>query len=164
MLFEKYHSAMPFVGETFEDAANTAARKGVITTLLGRKRRFDLWEPRKWGIKKMDDPALPRELAEATWGKLLRRAYTHKGLNAAMQGGAADIMKTSMVQIWDAGICNVLGAPLLTVHDELDWSAPPTTEAAQALAESQRIMETCVSLRVPLRAEREDGANWGNLK
>jgi len=50
------------------------------------------------------------------------------------------------------------------VHDEFGFSAPATPEADAALVECRRIMETCVQLRVPLRAEREEGLNWGSLE
>lgn len=161
-LFEQYHSTLPFVKDTFNAASQMATRRGYTKTLLGRRRRFELWEPRQWD-KSAD--ACSKEAAEAAWGKAgIRRAYTHASLNSVMQGGAADIMKKAMVDIWQSGICDVLGAPLLTVHDELDWSAPPTLEADEALRESQRIMEHCVTLRVPLRAEREEGPNWGQLE
>lgn len=159
-LFEMYHKTMPFVKETFDAAERMAKTRGYITTLLGRRRRFDLWHPRQWNP---DAAALPHAEALAAYGQV-KRAHTHKGLNGVMQGGAADIMKKAMVKIWKAGICKVLGAPLVDVHDELGWSAPVTPEADEALCESQHIMETCVTLRVPLRAEREEGPNWGNLE
>lgn len=160
-LFEQYHTTLPFVKATFDAASQAAAQRGYTKTLLGRRRRFELWEPRQWD---KDSEACSKEAAEAAWGKGIRRAYTHKALNSILQGSAADIMKKAMVDIWQSGVCDVLGAPLLTVHDELDWSAPATPEADEALRESQRIMEQCVTLRVPLRAEREEGPNWGNLE
>ncbi|MHB1099498.1 MAG: DNA polymerase [Burkholderiales bacterium] len=160
-LFEQYHKTLPFVKETFDAASQMAAQRGYTRTLLGRRRRFELWEPRQWD---KDAEACGKEAATAAWGNSIRRAYTHKALNSILQGGAADIMKKAMVDIWRAGICNVLGAPLVTVHDELGWSAPTTPEADEALAEAHRIMETCVTLRVPLRAEREEGPSWGQLE
>lgn len=160
-LFEQYHKTLPFVKETFDAASQMAGQRGYTRTLLGRRRRFELWEPRQWD---KDAEACGKEAATAAWGNSIRRAYTHKALNSILQGGAADIMKKAMVDIWNAGICNVLGAPLVTVHDELGWSAAHTREADEALRECGRIMETCVTLRVPLRAEREEGPNWGNLE
>jgi len=160
-LFEQYHRLLPFVKETFDAAAQIASQRGYIRTLLGRRRRFELWEPRQWD---KDAEACGKEAATAAWGKDIRRAHTHKALNSILQGGAADIMKKAMVDIWRSGVCKVLGAPLVTVHDELGWSAAYTPEADEALAETHRIMETCVTLRVPLRAEREEGPSWGQLE
>jgi DNA polymerase I-like protein with 3'-5' exonuclease and polymerase domains len=160
-LFEQYHTTLPFVKSTFDAASQMAAQRGYTRTLLGRRRRFELWEPRQWD---KDAEACGKEAATAAWGVGIRRAYTHKALNSILQGGAADIMKQAMVDIWKAGVCKVLGAPLVTVHDELGWSAADTPQAQEALAECQRIMETCVTLRVPLRAEREEGPSWGQLE
>lgn len=93
-------------------------------------------------------------------------AFCHTGLNALLQGGAADIMKRAMLDIWNAGICDVLGAPLLTVHDELNWSIPRTPEAREAFRESVRIMEAVYRdrLTIPLLVEFETGANWAECK
>jgi len=74
-------------------------------------------------------------------------------------------MKIAMVDIWEtAGIIDTLGAPLLTVHDELNWSVPKTTEAHQAHDEAKRIMENCVLLNLPLTCDSNHGDNWGEAK
>jgi len=168
-IFEKYHSKLPFVKETFKAVSKTAEKRGYIHTTLGRRRRFHLYEPRAWtAVKQMreaSEPALEHAAAVEKWGEdQIRRAYTHKALNGLLQGGAADIMKKAMVDIWEAGICDVLGAPLLTVHDELDWSVPRTKEAHEAHDAAVRIMETCVELRVPLRCDVECGPDWGHVQ
>ncbi len=133
-ILDIYFSKVPFVKKTYDEASRAAKNRGYIKTLLGRRARFPNGE------------------------------YTHKALNRHLQGGAADIMKTAMVDIWESGICDVLGAPLLTVHDELDWSVPRTDEAEEAMAECKHIMETCVKLKVPLVAEEERGLNWATCK
>jgi DNA polymerase-1 len=95
------------------------------------------------------------------WGAVnIKRAKCYTAPNACFQGSAADAMKKSMVEIWEAGICDVLGAPLLTVHDELNWSVPQTPEARQAHDEALKIMENCVKLRIPLKVDTGSGANW----
>lgn len=153
----------PYILDIFDKAAKRAERQGVITTLLGRRARFPLWESRNWK-ESQDDGAMSEEAAREKYQNRIRRAWTHKALNRLAQGSAADVMKKGMLDIWKAGICKVLGAPKLTVHDELDFSKPRTREGDEAAAEAQRLMEQCVSLRVPLRAEREEGPNWGNLE
>ena len=160
-LFEQYHALLPFAKGAYSKAEQVASQRGYITTLLGRRRRFNLWEPRAYG--EQDGQALPREAAAAKWGVGIRRAYTHKALNALLQGSAADIMKKALAQYWASAGRNALGAPLAIVHDEFAFSAPRTSEARRALAEVHHIMENCVTLRVPLRAEREEGPNWGAL-
>ena len=162
-MFSTYHQALPFVAQARKDAMNEASSNGFITTLLGRRRRFDLWEPRRndtgsWAL------GLPLDQATAKWGPKLRRAYTHKALNGEIQGSAADLMKEAMRQVWESGAMEVLGCPLLTVHDELDFSAPRDKEGRAAIAEVKDIMENCVKLSIPIIAEHSHGTNWGSAK
>jgi DNA polymerase I-like protein with 3'-5' exonuclease and polymerase domains len=69
-------------------------------------------------------------------------------------------MKVAMVEIWEAGICDVLGAPLLTVHDELNWSVPNTPEGLEAHAEAVTIMNRSRGLCIPMMTDVGQGANW----
>lgn len=133
-LYEAYHSSLPAVKKTYDSAARLARRRGYVKTLLGRRRHFKDGEG------------------------------AHKALNSILQGTAADIMKKAMRDIYKAGICSVLGAPHITVHDELDWSDPGTAASAEAFREAEHIMETCVQMRVPLLVSVSQGANWGEAK
>jgi DNA polymerase I-like protein with 3'-5' exonuclease and polymerase domains len=58
----------------------------------------------------------------------------------------------------------VLGPPLITLHDELDWSAPDTKAGREALAEVRNIMESVVELSIKLTVDFKIGANWGASK
>ena len=156
---QRYFDEAPFVKYTFDWVSRVAANRGYIRSIGGRIHRFPYWEP----IGKWNEGYLPRAEAEEKWGKRIRRARTHKALNALLQGSAADIMKMAMAQIWESGVCDVLGAPHLTVHDELDFSMPDTPEGRDAILEVKRIMETCVKLNVPLVADVEIGPDWANI-
>lgn len=159
-IFKKYHAELPFVKQTFNAIMRSAQTRGRITTILGRRRRFETWEPKDYE-KAKDVDALGRDEAVEKWGVVnIKRAKCHTAANALFQGSAADAMKKSMVEIWEAGICDVLGAPLLTVHDELNWSVPRTPEAEQAHMEAVQIMTDCVTLRIPLKVDSGSGANW----
>jgi DNA polymerase-1 len=92
------------------------------------------------------------------------RGFTHKALNALAQGGNADLMKEAMVKAWEAGVFNVLGPALLTVHDELGLSVPRTREADEAFTELKYIMENVRKLSVPLVAEGGLGSSWGEIE
>lgn len=159
-LFAAYHSAAPFAKATMDACSEEARLTGVITTILGRKSRFDLWEPASWGNGD-DTIALPYEKAILQWGNI-RRAYTHKALNRRLQGSAADMMKMAMVRCWKEGIFDATGVPRLTVHDELDFSDPGGRD--EAFREMRRVLESAIKLRIPVRADCDIGPDWGHVK
>ena len=109
-LFRTYHDKVPFVKMLMESVMRRAQDKGRVRTLLGRRCRFNLWEPNQFGIHK----ALNHEDALAEHGPGIRRAFTYKALNRLIQGSSADQTKKAMVDCYDAGL-----TPMLTVHDEL---------------------------------------------
>ena len=101
-------------------------------------------------------------MAIEKWGAV-RRAYTHKALNRILQGSAADINKMAMVKMVEEGVTGSIGVPLMTVHDELVWTAPGTKEGIEALEHAGRIM--CgFDLKIPLAIDDERGENWGSVK
>tara|TARA_Y100000310_G_scaffold110569_1_gene108931 strand:+ start:15379 stop:17220 length:1842 start_codon:yes stop_codon:yes gene_type:complete len=157
-LFNQYHNKVPFVRELSRQVSNVAGSRGYIKTLLGRKRRFDLWEPRdSWGEKAYS-------LAEAYSHypkQELKRAYTHTALNALIQGSSADITKSAMIKIYEAGLLDEIDLKL-TIHDELDFSIPWNKQ--KCFEEALQSMKTCVKLNVPLKVDVEKGDNWGNAK
>lgn len=148
-LFDQYHARVPFVKQLFDRTEATARKEGYVKTMFGRRRRFPwLWEGKPvWKVPP---------------GRFAKRGYTHKALNAVLQGTAADIMKIAMVEIWESGVCDEVGCPLLTVHDELDWSA--LADARAEMDKVRDIMSNCVTLNVPLLVEEETGPNWGALQ
>ena len=157
-LFNKYHSKVPFVKELSKQVSHVASSRGYIKTLLGRKRRFDLWEPRdSWGEK-----AVPLSEAYEKYPKQeLKRAMTHTGLNALIQGSSADITKAAMLKIWDSGLMDEIDIKL-TIHDELDFSVPHNKQ--KCLDEAIQIMKNAVKLEVPLKVDVEKGDSWGTAK
>ena len=150
-LFAIYHNKVPFVKELADYTVNRAARKGIIRTLLGRKCRFDLWEPAKYGVWR------PQTYQEAfnEHGASIKRAFTYKALNKLVQGSAADQTKAAMVALWEEGI-----TPMIQVHDELDVSVESEAQAKR-IAE---LMQDCVELEVPSIIDAEFGPNWGEAK
>lgn len=160
-----YHDAVPFVRQTYKAAQNMAASRGYIKTVLGRRRRFDMWGPR-WGYATGDGPqALPYEAAGATWGyRYIQRQNTNKALNALLQGSAADLMKKAMAEMHKAGVQKYLGVMLLTCHDETGQSSDGSKAAREAMRETKHIMENCIKLTVPILAEQSTGKSWGACK
>lgn len=152
-LFNEYHDKVPFVRALSDEVTKIAGHRGKIRTLLGRRCRFDKWEPTTFGVNK----ALPHDEAVAHYGPgvPLKRAFTYKALNRLIQGSAADQTKKAMVDLYDAGIL-----PMVQIHDELAISVG-SKEQAQAIRE---IMSTGVELRVPSVVDAEIGPSWGEAK
>jgi DNA polymerase I-like protein with 3'-5' exonuclease and polymerase domains len=69
-LFRLYHDKVPFVKMLMESVMRRAQDKGRVRTLLGRRCRFNLWEPNQFGIHK----ALNHEDALAEHGPGIKRA------------------------------------------------------------------------------------------
>ena len=150
-LFRTYHDKVPFVKMLMESVMRRAQDRGRVRTLLGRRCRFNLWEPNQFGIHK----ALSHEEALTEHGPGIKRAYTYKALNKLIQGSAADMTKKAMVDLYKEGII-----PHIQVHDELDISVE-SPEHAQKIKD---IMENAVDLEVPNKVDYESGSNWGQIK
>lgn len=156
-LFAAYHKGVPFAKATMDATAKEALHTGTISTILNRKSRFDMWEPLQWDS---NTRPMPYDKAILHYGQI-RRAFTHKALNRRLQGSAADLMKKAMLKCWQDGIFDETGVPRLTVHDELDFSDPGGKD--EAFKEMQRIMETAIPLKIPVKADGEIGPDWGNV-
>jgi DNA polymerase I-like protein with 3'-5' exonuclease and polymerase domains len=133
-----------------EQATRRAEHVGYLRTLLGRKCRFDLWEPRAFGIHK----ALPRWEAENEYGQYLKRAWTYKALNRLIQGSSADMTKKAMVDLYEEGILSHI-----QVHDELNFSIENEKQEKRI----KEIMEQTVELKVPLKVDIKVGPSWGEI-
>jgi DNA polymerase I-like protein with 3'-5' exonuclease and polymerase domains len=152
-LFSIYHDKVPFVKELTSRVSSIADSRGVIRTLLGRRCRFDKWEPRAFGSNK----AYPHDEARQVYGDttLLKRAFTYKALNRLIQGSAADQTKKAMVDLYDAGIL-----PMIQIHDELALSVSSRQQALTIMD----VMQGCVELSVPSVVDAELGPSWGEAK
>ncbi|EKO3944897.1 DNA polymerase I [Vibrio fluvialis] len=134
--FERYPGVMQYM----EDTRSTAAERGYVETLFGRRLH----------------------LPEITSRNGMRRkAAERAAINAPMQGTAADIIKKAMLLVdeWieaeGAGRVKLL----MQVHDELVFEVE---ESALSEIESkvQKLMESAAELKVPLVAEAGHGDNW----
>tara|TARA_R100000808_G_scaffold4154_2_gene13840 strand:+ start:17776 stop:19668 length:1893 start_codon:yes stop_codon:yes gene_type:complete len=155
-LIKQYHERVPFVKGLMIGVMNHLNERdssGIVHSILGRKCRFNLFEPDKFEMNK----ALPFEEAIQKYGKTtrLKRAFTYKALNRLIQASAADQTKKSMVDIYNAGLL-----PLIQIHDEIAISVKDL-EAAKKVA---RIMEDAIQLTVPSLCDVEVGPSWGEAK
>ena len=150
-LFNQYHENVPFVRELMNRTSHHAQMSGSIGTLLGRRCRFNKWEPNQFGMHKPMD----LEEAERTYGRgRIRRAFTYKALNKLIQGSAADMTKKAMLDLYKEGII-----PHIQIHDELDISVESEDQANKII----EIMENAVTLAVPNKVDYESGETWGDI-
>ncbi len=134
-LLETYNERVPFLRSLSDKAMNRASSTGIIRTWLGRKCRFDMYEPVSYGYNK----ALPMEEAIDEYGGKgrVRRAFTYKALNRLIQGSS-----------------------MLTVHDELCFNIKKQEEVEKI----KDIMSNCVpNLKIPFEVDAELGENWGEV-
>ena len=150
-LFNQYHENVPFVRELMNRTSQHAQLSGSIGTLLGRRCRFNKWEPNTFG---MHTP-MTLEEAERTYGRgRIKRAFTYKALNKLIQGSAADMTKKAMLDLYNEGII-----PHIQIHDELDISVESEEQAKKII----EIMENAVTLAVPNKVDYESGNSWGDI-
>ena len=157
-VIKDYHAGSPFIKGIMDKCSNLAGERGYIKTILGRRCRFDWWEPTN-KIHRIV-PIRGREAAEQAfeqrgWGKGARRAYTHKALNRLIQGSAADQTKKAMLEMYKEGII-----PLNQMHDELDISC----SEEKMWRRCAEIMRDVVPLIVPVLVDCEFGINWGDAR
>tara|TARA_R110002020_G_scaffold73728_3_gene189118 strand:+ start:8506 stop:10413 length:1908 start_codon:yes stop_codon:yes gene_type:complete len=149
-LLDTYNQKVPFVKALATRVSNFAQEKGMIRTHSGRKCRFDMWEPKGFGVKR----ALPMDKAIKEYQNI-QRAFTYKALNRLIQGSSADQTKKAMVNCYSEGLC-----PMLTVHDELCFNI----KNEQEIEKIKEIMTTCIpDLNVPFEVDVELGNNWGEV-
>jgi DNA polymerase-1 len=127
---DTYFEAFPEVRRLMTLASKTATERGYVHTMLGRRSRF---------------PNAQR---------------THKALNAAVQGTAADLNKMALVELYAER--KRLGVKMrLTIHDEIladvadEFAARKVTE----LLDRQRI-----PMRVPILWDTRTAKNWAGCK
>jgi len=150
-LFNQYHENVPFVKDLMTMTSTQAQFSGSIGTLLGRRCRFNKWEPNTFG---MHTP-MSLEEAERTYGRgRIKRAFTYKALNKLIQGSAADMTKKAMLDLYNEGII-----PHIQIHDELDISIESEEQAKKII----EIMENAVKLAVPNKVDYEYGNTWGEI-
>tara|TARA_Y100000310_G_scaffold48904_1_gene45230 strand:+ start:1113 stop:3065 length:1953 start_codon:yes stop_codon:yes gene_type:complete len=182
-LFDKYHSRVPFVKDLMNNTSKDSRLEGCITTLLGRKCRFNTWELNEYtpgvirpamtkaeaeaaSVIKQFDTEKKRnkyklELGEITEEEIknrirpnVRRAYTYKALNKLIQGSAADMTKKAMLDLYNEKII-----PHIQIHDELDISVESKEHANKII----EIMQNAVKLNIPNKVDYESGENWGDI-
>jgi len=141
---DAYFAGFPSVRAFIDGIVESGRQTGVVKTMFGRRRLV---------------PDLNNRNGQ------VRNAAERAAVNMPIQGSAADILKKAMIDV-HAALPSVAGGRarmILTVHDELLFEAPE--EAADETAAAVRqLMESAVSLKVPLTVDVGVGENWKEAK
>lgn len=154
-LLKIYHEGVPYVKKLESRCIEIIQAQGFIRTVLGRKRRFNKWEPRDWELKRKSQAVANYQLAREMWGVDIERADAHKALNAICQGSAADQTKQAIVNLDAEGL-----TPQIQVYDELGQTIWNDKDAWRI----KEIMETAIKFEIPHIADPEVGPSWGETK
>ena len=142
-ILDAYFASFPNVKSFMETTVKEARARGYTTTLMGRRRLLPELSSDNFRIRQMGE----------------RMAQ-----NAPVQGGAADVFKLAMVNL-DAELeeRGMRSRMVMTVHDEVVLEVPfDEHDAAAELV--KRVMETVVSLEVPLKVDIAFGSTWADTK
>ena len=139
----RYFDRYPGVRKYMNDTVKMARKQGQVTTILGRRRLIPEIRSR---IKSI------REFAERT------------AINTPIQGSAADIIKLAMLRVHEYLENNGLRSKmLLQVHDELVLEVPDD-ELDRVKKAVSGIMESAITLSVPLTVNISCGKNWAEMR
>jgi DNA polymerase-1 len=138
--FKTYSGVRSFIHNLIRQTEET----GYASTILGRRRYIR---------------AINSE------NKTEKAAAERVAVNTPIQGSAADIVKTAMINLDRALSATATASParlLLQVHDELIFECPK--DAAKETAELiKKEMENAVRLNIPLKVSVESGKSWGDF-
>ena len=136
--FNTYSGVRLFI----ENTIKKTEQQGYVTTISGRRRYIPTINSRN---------------------KTEKSAAERIAVNTPIQGSAADIVKTAMLNL-DKRLKseNSNARLLLQVHDELILECPKD-ECAAAAAIVKTEMEQAASLSIPLRVSVEIGSRWGDF-
>ena len=186
-LFEKYHSRVPFVKDLMNNTSRDSQRNGYITTLLGRKCRFNSWEVNEYNPGVLT-PAMTK--AEAESESLSKQAEEVKKRNeyklelkeiteeevekeieklrprirrAFTYKALNKLIQGSAADMTKKAMLDLYEEkiiPHIQIHDELDISVEKGSDQHKKIIE---IMEKAVKLHVPNKVDYESGENWGDI-
>jgi DNA polymerase I len=136
---QAYFARYPKVRGFIEDTVAQARESGVVRTLLGRLRRLPDLRAKNFQVR-----------AEAE----------RQAMNTPVQGSAADLIKKAMLDLQAAlDARGMQTRQILQIHDELLLEVPES-EAADARALVRTVMESAMTLDVPLVVDARLGRNW----
>ena len=139
VIIDNYYNSYPSLKEFMTNQINYARENGFVKTLVGRKRFLTDINSRNG---------------------MIRSSAERNAINTPVQGSAADIIKLSMIKIFNDLNSKFMKTKLiLQVHDELVFEAPQD-EIEQAKKIIIDNMENAYKLEVPLTVDIGIGENW----
>ena len=139
VIIDNYYNSYPSLKEFMTNQINYARENGFVKTLVGRKRFLNDINSRNG---------------------MIRSSAERNAINTPVQGSAADIIKLSMIKIFNDLNSKFMKTKLiLQVHDELVFEAPQN-EVEQAKKIIIDNMENAYKLEVPLTVDIGVGENW----
>lgn len=135
--------AMPRVERFINESKRKIARAGYAETHYGRRILYpDVKDHRRWVVEKAQ----------------------REGMNAIIQGTAADVMKMILSKIWvekeRRGLRSTFWA---VVHDEVDMEVPDS-EVAEMAKLIEKVGPSVFDGPVPLTMKVGSGPSWGDAK
>jgi len=138
---DSYFEAFKSVKDYLKSIEDFAHINGYIKTLLNRKRLFDF------------------DSANA----MIKAAYLREAVNTLFQGSAADLIKLSMIKIYEKYKNNNNMRMLLQIHDELIFEVKEEF-IEEITRDLKEIMENVYKLNIPLKVSVSIGNSWQELK
>jgi len=140
---EQYLDKYKGIKNFMHDIVEEAKEKGFVETIYHRRRYVP-------------------ELKSNNY--MVRQFGSRVAMNTPIQGTAADIMKIAMINIYNRlKRENLKSKLILQVHDELlIETVPEEKETISSILKNE--MENVINLKVPLKADLNEGKNWYEAK
>ena len=136
---DSYFATFPAIKRYIDRTIAEAHRDGFVTTMLNRRRY------------------LPELQAS---NRMRRERAEREAVNTTVQGSAADLIKVAMIRLHDRIAAEKRPLEmLLQIHDELVFEVPEK-EADEQAAFAKEVMESALSLDVPLKVDVGVGTDW----
>lgn len=153
---DRFDREFPGVSDWKKLTLYKARQNGHVTTLLGRRIKWEIWSNcKKHALKSVNNGSpCGNECAGRLQGEADRRA-----ISAIVQGSAAEIIKVAMLKLDSEGF----KFPVQE-HDALLFEIPNFGENGGSKAMIKLIMENVIKLKVPLLVDIKTGNSWGEAK
>lgn len=160
LFIERFNQRYSKVFEYLQQMQREAIARGYVETIMGRRRYFNFGSEALRKLRGSDPAAI--DLSKVRTRDQYDAQLLRAAANAPIQGSSADIIKVAMVRLHDL-LQQHEANLLLQVHDELVFEMP-ATEWENLQTEIKSLMESAVSLSVPLLVEIRSGKNWMDAK